>query len=45
MGVMVLYCTNRIFYRPTITLHLNLALIGNVVHFYFLKKKVILYDL
>ncbi len=41
-----LYCTNCIFYRPTTTLHLNLALTGNFVHFYFLKKlKLILYDL
>ncbi len=26
------------FYRPTPTLHLNLPLTGNFVHFYFLKK-------
>ncbi len=35
---MVLYCTNRTFYRPTTTVHLNLPLTGNFVHFYFLKK-------
>ncbi len=39
IGVMFLYCTNRILYCPTPTLHLTLPLTGNFVHFYFLKKK------
>ncbi len=44
IGVMVLYCTNHIFYRSTP--NLNLPLTGNLLHFYFLKKvKLILYDL
>ncbi len=30
-----LYCTNHIFYRPRPTLPLT----GNLLHFYFLKKK------
>ncbi len=34
ISVMVLYCTNRNFYRPTPNLHLNLPLTGNFVHFY-----------
>ncbi len=32
-------------YCPTPTLHLNLALTGNFVYFYFLKKNLTLYDL
>ncbi len=34
ISVMVLYCTNRNFYRPTPNLHLNLPLTGNFVHLY-----------
>ncbi len=42
---MVLYCTNRIFFRQTTTLHLNLALTGSFVHFYLKKQQLIIYDL
>ncbi len=35
---MVLNCTNRIFYCSSTTLHRNLPLTGNFVHFAFLKK-------
>ncbi len=38
IGVMVFYCTDRILYRPTPTLHLNLALTGDILHFYIFKK-------
>ncbi len=43
IGVMFLYCTNHIFYRPTPTLHLNLPLTGNCGLSTFLKK-LSLYD-
>ncbi len=40
IGVMLflLYRLDRKFYCPTLTLHLNLALTGNFLHFYIFKK-------
>ncbi len=35
---MHLYCTDRILYQPTTTLHRNRSLTENFVHSYFLKK-------
>ncbi len=38
IGIMILYCTNRISHRPTTTLHPNLPLTGNWAFFISQKK-------